>query len=503
MGSIKKYAPILAPLLIAATFFLTRFVHILNLPIFTDEAIYIRWSQIAANDASWRFISLTDGKQPMYVWVTMILLKLIHDPLLAGRTTSVIAGFLSLIGMYFLTAEIFKNKKIGLLASFIYAIYPFALVYDRVAVYDSLVAMFIIWSLYLEVLLARHVRLDLAMILGMVIGGGMLTKTSDDFALALLPISLIFFNYADKKWRKKLRDWIIYAVVVGIIAELMYLILRLSPFYYIINQKNATFVYPIKEWVHHPFTYFISNISALLNWLTGYATIPFLVLVIASFFVGKKFFREKLFLLIAFLAPFIYLAFFGRTIYPRFILFMTMPLLVLGADSLYYMVKFVKQFWLKALVVIVFLLMFVINDFFIITNFAQANIPQSDKGQFVTGWPGGVGVMESINFFKQQADQQKIYIGTEGTFGLMPYALEIYLKDNPNMTIKGFWPIGDTPPTEAIAASKKMPTYFVFYQDCPACQGTGVVPVQWKVKQVMQFSRIDKNSYYTVYQLLP
>src|SRR5258706_6402847 len=106
MGVIKKNAWILFALGILIIFFFTRFYHILSLPIFTDEAIYVRWSQIASNDAAWRFISLTDGKQPMYVWITMVLMKLIHDPLLAGRTVSVIAGFFSMVGLFFLTNEI-------------------------------------------------------------------------------------------------------------------------------------------------------------------------------------------------------------------------------------------------------------------------------------------------------------------------------------------------------------------------------------------------------------
>ena len=60
-------------------------------------------------------------------------------------------------------------------------------------------------------------------------------------------------------------------------------------------------------------------------------------------------------------------------------------------------------------------------------------------------------------------------MGTAGTFGLMPYALEMYLKDNPNIIVKGFWPVHATPPEEVIAASQVMPTYFVFYQDCVDC----------------------------------
>src|SRR6266571_4238197 len=103
MGVIKKNAWVLLGLGVFVLYFFTRFYNILGLPIFTDEAIYVRWAQIAANDASWRFISLTDGKQPMFIWIGMILMKLIHDPLLAGRMVSVIAGFFSMVGLFFLT----------------------------------------------------------------------------------------------------------------------------------------------------------------------------------------------------------------------------------------------------------------------------------------------------------------------------------------------------------------------------------------------------------------
>ena len=91
MGFFKKKSLIFFGLGIIILFFITRFYNILGLPIFTDEAIYVRWAQIASNDANWRFISLTDGKQPMFVWIAMVLMKFISDPLLAGRIVSVAA----------------------------------------------------------------------------------------------------------------------------------------------------------------------------------------------------------------------------------------------------------------------------------------------------------------------------------------------------------------------------------------------------------------------------
>jgi 4-amino-4-deoxy-L-arabinose transferase-like glycosyltransferase len=161
---------ILAAVFIVIAYFFSRLIFLGDFPIFTDEAIYTRWTQIALNDASWRFISLTDGKQPSFIWAGMVFLKIFQDPLFSLRLVSVIAGFFTLIGLGVLTYELFKNKFAAYLASFIYLVLPFALVYDRLALYDSLLGAFTIWGIYLSALLARRVRLDIAFFLGFVMG---------------------------------------------------------------------------------------------------------------------------------------------------------------------------------------------------------------------------------------------------------------------------------------------------------------------------------------------
>src|SRR5207247_2319222 len=121
--------------------------------------------------------------------------------------------------------------------------------------------------------------------------------------------------------------------------------------------------------------------------LFSYVTPPFLVLVAASFLLGKKYFKERLLLLPWFLGPLIATALFGKLLYPRHILFTTMPLLVLGGYALYHMMFFARKIWLKGLILVVFLLLFIINDFYIITDFSKARVPASDIGQFIAGWP--------------------------------------------------------------------------------------------------------------------
>src|SRR3990172_8136592 len=95
---------------IIALYFITRFVNIQVIPIFTDEAIYTYWSKVALNDPANRFISLEDGKQPLFIWIAAVFQKIIEDPLIASRLVSAFAGIGSLIGIYFVSKELFNVK---------------------------------------------------------------------------------------------------------------------------------------------------------------------------------------------------------------------------------------------------------------------------------------------------------------------------------------------------------------------------------------------------------
>ncbi|MDP2649851.1 MAG: glycosyltransferase family 39 protein [bacterium] len=481
-------------------YFATRFYSILSLPIFTDEAIYIRWAQIAKQDANWRFISLTDGKQPMFIWLMMISLRFIQDPLLAGRVVSVGAGFLTLIGMYFLGREIFKNNKIGLISSALYVIFPMALVYDRMALYDSLVGTFAVWSLLLIIILARKVRMDASLILGMVTGGGVLTKTSAFFSIYLLPFSLLLFNWGEKGIKSKLLKWVGLGFISVALTYSFYSILRLSPFFHIIDEKNTIFVYPLKDWLQHPLEFFILNCHAFWDWTNLYLTWPLLLLALLSFFVARSFTKEKITLFLWFIIPIAALGLFGRTLYPRFIFFMILPLLPLIAYSL---VNIYPRFKRVYLFIIFCFLVFILafkTDYLILTDFAKSNIPSSDTQQYLTRWPAGGGIKKSIEFFEKEAKKGKIYIATEGTFGLLPYAFEIYLIKNPNIQIEGYWPMEDVIPAKVIEKSKEVPTYFVFYQPCSSCKKTGIAPITWNLKPVLQMES-GINSFTSIYRI--
>lgn len=496
MFFLSKYRKeLIVSIIIVILYFFLRLIFLANLPIFTDEAIYIRWSQIARYDSESMFISLTDGKQPSFIWLTSMAMRLINDPLIAGRLVSVCAGFFTLLGLFFLGKEIFKNTWVGIFSSFLYLIFPMSLVYDRMALYDSLVGAFVVWALYFEILLVRYLRLDIALILSMIIGGGVLTKTSAFFSLYLLPFSLFLFNFKDKARFSKFMKWGILAGIAVILSYAYYSVLRLSPLFHTINEKNGIFVYSLNEWVTHPFSFFVGNINELWSWFIKYTTWPILVLMVFSLFIVRDKTKEKLLLFVWFIVPFIALAFFGRMIYPRFIFFMIISLLPLAALSLVELFRLIKNKIVFIIIAILFFVFALRTDYFIVTDLAKASIPDADLGQYISGWPAGGGIKEIINFLEQEAKKGKIYVASEGIYGSLPTSsVEIYLGDNKNVERRGIWPIPSEMPEDLVRKSKKMSVFFISYQ-------MEKIPSTWPLTLISQYRKGTSNVYTSLYQV--
>lgn len=449
--------------LLVVLYFFTRLFALTGLPIFTDEAIYIRWSQIGMRDANWRFISLTDGKQPMFTWIMMVLLKVFEsmDPLWAGRLTSVIAGFGTLVGVWFVAGELFRDKRVSWAASIGYILLPFSTWYDRVALYDSLVAAFAVWSLYLGIRLVRTFRLDTALLLGMVLGAGMLNKSSGFLSLYFLPATLLLFDWqSTEKWKKLLR-WIGLVMISAILSQVFYSVLRLSPFFHMVEQKDNVFIFSVSEWLNQPFRFLAGNLRGMFDWVRHYLTLPVFIAVLLPLFTRWPKNRERWFLYIWWALPFAALATFAKILYPRFIFFMMMPLLIVAASSAVMVWDMMKHRVARVLLIIVLLVPSLYMDWFIITNPVAAPIPESERGQFLDDWPAGYGVKEVVTYLSAEAAQQKIRVFTEGTFGLLPYAIEIYLVDNPNVHITGMWPLPESMPETMVSAASESATYFI------------------------------------------
>jgi len=486
----NKHSLVKALVFLTLLYFATRLVNLTLLPIFTDEAIYIRWGQIGLRDAAHRFLSLEDGKQPLFIWLMYPLLKVFSDPLVAGRLVSVLSGFLNLTGIFLLTKKLF-NQKAALIASLLYIFSPFFLFYDRLAIYDSLTTSFAIWALLFQVVLVQSFRLDAALLLGLTVGAGLLTKSSAQFSLYLLPFSLILFDWKAKQKLPKLLKWFSLVVLVTIFATAISWAIKLSPLAHMVGQKNLTFILSFSDFFADPFSRLIGNLRGLSNWFVGYFGITWIILlVIGTYMLFKSNWKKILLLFSWFILPFVALAAFAIVLYPRFILFMTFPLLVLLAASVDKIITQNKKFTPWTIAALIIPLHISAN---LLINPIYAKIPNADRLQFIDDWPAGYGINEVVQFARIESQKEPIFIATEGTFGLTPYALTIYLQGTPNLEVKGYWPISDG--IEEITEIAKQKTTYILFKD------TQEPKPEWPLQFVAQYRKGKSDVFMKLYKV--
>lgn len=487
---------ILSGLGLALVYFATRFYNLTIIPIFTDEAIYLRWGQIALSDPRWRFISLLDGKQPLLIWLFLPTFKVISDPLVAGRIVSIASGFVGMAGLMVFSYLLRRSYKAVLISGLIYILLPFFFVYDRLALYDTLLATISIWSLLFTYLLAKTLRLDTALILGTIIGAGLLTKSSATFFLLLLPVSLLLVDWKPQKKLAQFGKWLGLVLIVILQSQIYNGILLLSEFRHNVWEKNFQFLFNTQEFFTQPLDHFSGNLRGLLTWLTAYFTWPLVLLTIVAviWYIRSKW-REGIFFLSFFLVPFLALAAFGKVIYPRFILFMIPPLLVCVVLFVY---KFLEQKrWQGMALFILFLVSIPLVQFEIklATDPVHAPLPLADRQQLINDWPAGYGIAEVVTYLKRVAAENKIVVGTEGTFGLFPMAIELYLGTNENVTFKPLWPLGEFP-KELLEDAKTKPTFLLFKEK-------QVIPSEWPLVLIEKYQRGDGPTYLYFFRVVP
>lgn len=457
-GFFRQYRAVsLSALVILAVFFSLRLYHLTIIPVFADEAIYIRWAQVMRAEPTLRFLPLSDGKQPLFMWLTIPFLKILSDPLVAGRMVSVMAGLGTLAGIFLLTLLLFRKVKVALLASFLYALSPFAVFFDRLALVDSLLACFGVWLLALGVLLVRYQRLDLAMITGMVLGGALLTKSPAIFFAILLPSGLILI--IGHISRIRLIKLICLWLVVYAFAFAIYNILRLGPNFQMIALRNRDYVFPLNHFLTNPFDPFQFHLKEIWQWLGMLLTWPVFGLSFLGILRGlRRMRRETVLLLIWLMLPLLVQAEYAKVFTARYILFSVPFVLILGSLGIWEILeRFGKLNWLKGPALFALAAWPLWTNFLFLIKPENAPLPKRERSGYLEEWTAGYGIRETAEYLKKEAGKGKILAGTEGFFGTLPDGLQIYLEKVPNITVIGVgYPISAVPEslTNALADNR-------------------------------------------------
>ena len=478
---------------IVVLFFVLRLINLTLFPIFADEAIYIRWAQVMKSEPTLRFLPLSDGKQPLFMWLMIPFFKFFTDPLVAGRMLSVFSGLASLVGLFLLTYYLFKSKRAALITILFYTFLPYTFFFDRMALVDSLLLAFGIWTLFLSALLVEHQRIDLAILIGLVLGGGLITKSPAMFFMVLIPTTVLLMNFKRKKWLFQLLKLVGLWLVVYVFAFGIYNLLRLGPEFQMIALRNKDYVFSFSEILSHPHDPLLIHLKDILTWFPNLFTLPILIvsgLGLVISLINKNKWRMILLLLAWFLIPLLAQSAFAKVFTPRYLLYTIFPLIIFvslffeflfnklprAESSRYSPFKFsrvgrilnvfrsplgsLKSFlgihsWSKrprystndykfkryrliiiSLILIILLLPLRYN-YLLLTNPQAVPLPERMRTGYLEEWSSGYGINEVRDYLRQAEPKRHLNVGTEGYFGTLPDGLMIYFDKDPKVTIFG------------------------------------------------------------------
>lgn len=429
---IRTFIPLLVILLV---YFGLRFQNILSIPVFGDEAIYIRWSQLIKNVETLRFVPLSDGKQPLFMWFTAISLRFVNDPLLAGRLVSIIAGA-GTISTIYIFCLLFLNPSVAILSSLCYLFFPFSFFFDRMALPDNLLSFFGTTSLLLSFALACTPRLDLALILGFSLGLAWLTKSPAIYFIALSLITFIFYNLKNLKK-------IYLPIVSAFLAFCIYNILRLGPQFSQIALRNQDYVWSPFELLKHPFDPLIPHLKDVFTIYSQYISLPIIICGLVGILLSRRHLLKHLkhwLLFLWWVSPLITNALIAKVFTARYILFTLPPLIILISVGLFYLLRQTKAYFHSVFFqAVALLILFSLNLFWIYHisfNPFNTTLPSTEIG-YLTDWTSGWGIKDASIIFIDQSKNHNLIVGTEGYFGTLPDGLQIYTDQVKQLTVIG------------------------------------------------------------------
>ena len=453
---IAKYkAPILITLLFI-TYFSLRTTNLNLQPVFCDEGIYIRWAQkVAQNPKENLFIPLTDGKTPLFMWLIASFLKLIKDPLIAGRAVSVLAGILSLIGTIYLGKKFF-NIKTALTAGFFFATTPFLVFFDKMALTDSLLASLSFWSLILALEVSKSGSIKKTIILGLALGLSILTKIPGIFNFINLPLALLATT------SKKLKKSITNLTIAGLIGASIYNLLRFSSYFERLSQRNDYYHFPIKRLLEKPFDPLFGNLTQATEFMSKMMTWPIFFLFISGIIYSiYKRERTNIVILLWGIIPLIAMASLLKVYTARYLLPSIVPFVFMASYAFVKLTERIKTKALSLALLIAVLTPSFVFDYHLLKDPQNANLPAKEKEGYFEGWTAGYGLKEMAMFLEEKAKEERILLVTAGAFGTLPDGIGIYLFENPNIEI---WYSNSYLELYIYEAAKERKTFFLVHK---------------------------------------
>ena len=406
---------------LSAVYLLTRLINLTKLPIFNDEAIYLDWGWKSLHTTAGLFYSLYDAKPPFLIWIFGLFESIIRSPLFAGRLVSVMAGLLTLIGIYKI-AKSLEGTRVALFSSFLYIVIPLFAFFDRQALMESAITASGIWSFYFLLQILETKKDKYLIYLGLSLGIGIFIKLQA--LVFLIPIIIILIY-------KKLFKPAIFSFITCLVT--------LSPLlfqkaFWVSFSSNSRFMLSVPEILGFPFALWIKNLVATLN-VSFFHLTPFIFLL-AIYGIYLLLRAKKRMLPIFFLTSIVLIIFLGRSLGTRYVssflalttIFASLAILSFK-KPLAYLISGVAMLFP---VIITALLIFSPIAYF---NLLDKMTVTSQKDGYMNNWTSGYGIPETVNYLEKVSKDKQTVVGVRLDAGNPESAMFTYFNNSKNIMI--------------------------------------------------------------------
>lgn len=419
-----------ALIILALIFLCIRFFNLTIVPIFNDEAVHIDWGYKELHGRG-LFYSLGDAKQPLLMWLFGLSQLVIHDPLFASRTVSVLFGLASLIGIYKL-AEHISTKKVAIYAAVTYLCAPLFLFFDKQALMEGPLLAVSVWSIFIYLKIWERPTIQRAFALGVILGAGFFIKTTALFFLvALVVVSLYEILICKKPQKGPVTASFILAAAVSqaVLAPLYF-----QPLFWQTLSRTAERSLGITEVLSFPVVQWWQTLRAVIEISWWQLTPPVFILSVLGIGVVLHKVRTSAKhprgVWIYFALILIFYCLTARSSPVRYIvpLLAGVPLLVGLA------VEYLSRWKLLYGATVLSLALPLYYIFMLSTNPVQyfsllsRFTTYSQQDEYVTQWPAGFGVLEVLQEIYTRTDTQSAVVAVRPDAGIPESAVFAYLN---------------------------------------------------------------------------
>jgi len=431
-----------------ALYLLTHLLSLTFLPVFADEAIYIRWSQLIIDD--WRqylFFPLNDGKTPLQMWLMVPLIRLFPDPLFAGRLLSVIVGMVQVFVIGAFVRSLGGKRLAQAIGMILVTVLPFWYFHHRMALIDGVLTLGLacvalgLVNIIASIEVSQYRKATWwTVFTGICFAASLWTKVP---ALFLSPVFTLFVflpTVHKRNIRQVLSYRVMYLGAAGLLGLLLFLTMKLHPAFGQLFGRGEDFTFSLNEVLAGQWKTSIDNVVRVTYWNGSYLSYGVLVACVLSLFLSKHRQRNALLLLsaVAFASPFII---FGKVLAPRYFVPVAIFLTTLTALTLEECIEKKRLVHNVITGLVILSISLTVIPFLGYSLLDPDKIPfvANDREQYLTEWSSGHGIKEATQFILEASKYDRIFVSTEGFFGTLPDGILMYLhnQDVTNVEVIG------------------------------------------------------------------